>query len=133
MKNFFKNYFKGFGDSNYPFWKVMVIVLPMAILLTYGMSACKNTWAKNHPTKYDTYEILIIDKYEDIGSTWHFISGRASETEYHIVYKYCNRTKNTSWEDKTRTVNGTKYRKYNIGDRFKVKQTEDYIGAPYLP
>ena len=61
------------------------------------------------------------------------IGGRASETEYHIVYKYCNRTKNTSWEDKTRTVNGTKYRKYNIGDRFKVKQTEDYIGAPYLP
>ena len=133
MKNFFKNYFKGFGDSNYPFWKVMVIVLPIAILLTYGMSACKNTWAKNHPIKYDTYEILIVDKYEDIGSTLHLVGGRASETEYHIVYKYCNRTKNTSWEDKTRTINGTKYRKYNIGDRFKVKQTEDYIGAPYLP
>lgn len=133
MKNFFKNYFKGFGDSDYPFWKVMVIVLPIVILFTYGMSAYKNTWTKNHPIKYDTYEILIVDKYEDIGSTWHLIGGRASETEYHIVYKYCNRTKNTYWKDKTRTVNGTKYRKYDIGDRFKVKQTEDYIGAPYLP
>ena len=133
MKNFFKNYFKGFGDSDYPDWKVIIIVLPIAILLANVVFACQDSWAKNHPTKYDTYEILIVDKYEDIGSTWHLIGGRASETEYHIVYKYCNRTKNTYWEDKTRTVNGTQYRKYNIGDRFKVKQTEDYIGAPYLP
>ena len=132
MKNFFKNYFKGFGDSNYPFWKVLVIVFPMAILLAMGLTACRDAWSKNHPTKYDTYEILIVDKYEDIGSTWHLIGGRASETEYHIVYKYCNRTKNTSWEYKTRTVNGTKYRKYNIGDRFNINEREGYIRAPYI-
>ena len=133
MKNFFKNYFKGFGDSDYPFWKVIVIIFPIAILITYGISSCESSWSKNHPTKYDTYEIFILDKYEDIGSTWHFVGGRASETEYHIVYKYCNITKNTSWRDNTRTVNGTIYRKYNIGDRFEVKQIEGYIEAPYLP
>ena len=133
MKNFIKNYFKGFGNSDYPFWKVMIVVLPLSIILTLFIDSCSKKYNVDHPTKYDTYEILILDKYEDIGSTWHLIGGRASETEYHIVYKYCNRTKNTYWEDKTRTVNGTQYHKYNIGDRFKVKQTEDYIGAPYLP
>ncbi len=133
MKNFLKNYFKGFGDSDYPFWKVIIVVLPISILLTIGIESCSDNYKKNHPTKYDTYEILILDKYEDIGSSWHLVGGRASETEYHIYYKYCNRTKNTYWKETTKTVDGTKYRKYNIGDRFEVKQTEDYIGAPYLP
>ena len=133
MKEFFKNYFKGFGDSDYPFWKVMTVVLPLAILITIGLNVSCESYNQSHPTKYDTYEILIIDKYEDIGSSWYFIGGRSSATEYHIVYKYCNRTKNTRWEEKTRSVDGTKYRKYNIGNRFEVKVPDDYFLAPDLP
>lgn len=44
MKNFFKNYFKGFGDSDYPFWKVMIIVLPISILLTMGIESCNDNY-----------------------------------------------------------------------------------------
>ena len=108
---------------------IMFICFPISFLITNG---CKN-YNKNHPIKYDTYEILILDKYEDIGSSWHLVGGRASETEYHIYYKYCNRTKNTQWEETTRTVDGTTYRKYKIGDRINVKMTENCHLTPRLP
>ena len=133
MRNFFKHYFDGFGTSDYPFWKIIIIVFPLAILLTSFFESCNKKYQENHPTKYDTYEILILDKYEDIGSSWHLIGGRASETEYHIYYKYCNRTKNTRWEETTKEVNGTIYRKYKIGDRICVKQREDCYLTPTLP
>lgn len=132
MKNFIKNYFKGFGDSDYPFWKAMLIIVPISILLAMDIELCSDNYKQNHPTKYDTYEILILDKYEDIGSSWHLVGGRASETEYHIYYKYCNRIKNTYWKETTKTVDGTTYRKYNVGDRVTVKVPEDSHLIPRL-
>ena len=133
MKNFFKHYFDGFGDSDYPFWKMMIILLPISILLTLFIDSCCKRYNETHPTKYDTYEILILDKYEDIGSSYHLIGGRSSETEYHIYYKYYNRTKNTYWEETTKIVDGTTYRKYKVGDRVNVKVPEDSFLSPQLP
>ena len=133
MKDFFKHYFDGFFESDYPFWKVMTVVCPLAILLTCAINSCSKSYQENHPIKYDTYEICILDKYEDIGSSWHLVGGRSSETEYHIYYKYCNRTKNTRWEETTRTVDGTTYRKYKVGDRVNVKMSEDCYLTPRLP
>ena len=126
MKNFFKNYFKGFGDSDYPFWKVMIVVLPIAILITTGIESCSNNYKQNHSTKYDTYEILIIDKYEDIGSTWHLIGGRASETEYHIVYKVIPLTENAEkvlaesfyGSERDTEIQYKSYRKVQIGQKY---------------
>ncbi len=33
------------------------------------------------------YKIEVLDKYDCIGSTYHFIGGRVSEQEYHVIYK----------------------------------------------
>lgn len=129
MKDFFKHYFDGFFDDDYPFWKLMTIVVPLAILLTCAIDSCN----KSHPIKYDTYEILILDKYDDIGSTYYLIGGRTSETEYHICYKSRNKTKNEKWKEITRTVDGTTYRKYNVGDRIEIRDIEDLRWPPHLP
>lgn len=68
------------------------------------------------------YEFVITDKYEDIGSTFHLIGGRASEQEYHIVYKYrlTNRPDNDNnmiWYESETDVSGSRYRKLNIGQK----------------
>lgn len=70
------------------------------------------------------YEFVIVDKYDNIGSNWHLVGGRASETEYHIVYKYrvANRPVDhyqyIGWVEMDREVSYSRYRKFNIGDRF---------------
>lgn len=66
------------------------------------------------------YEFVITDKYEDLGSNWHLIGGRATEQEYHIVYKYrlTNRPdddNNMKWYAGETTVSGSRYRKLQIG------------------
>ena len=66
------------------------------------------------------YEFVITDKYDDIGSNWHLIGGRATEQEYHIVYKYrlTNRPDNPDnmeWYTSETTVSGSRYRKLQIG------------------
>lgn len=69
-----------------------------------------------------TYEIVIDDKYENLGSTFHIIGGRATETEYHLVYRYrlANRPKDKTasvWQEIDREVSYLTYREYNVGDR----------------
>ena len=66
------------------------------------------------------YEFVITDKYEDLGSTWHLIGGRATETEYHVVYKYrvTNRPDdedNLVWYRDETSVGGSTYRRYHVG------------------
>lgn len=66
------------------------------------------------------YEFVITDMYDDIGSNWHLIGGRASEQEYHVVYKYrlTNRPdddRNMKWYIGETTVSGSCYRKLHIG------------------
>ena len=77
------------------------------------------------------YEFVITDKYEDIGSTFHLVGGRASEQKYHIEYKYrlTNRPdndRNLVWECSETTVSGSTYRKMYIGQTM-------YNDSPFLP
>ena len=66
------------------------------------------------------YEFVITDKYDDLGSNWHVVGGRATEQEYHIVYKYrlTNRPddeRNMQWYIGQRTVDGGRYRELHVG------------------
>ena len=77
---------------------------------------------KNMKDKYGElkYEFVITDKYEDLGSNWHLIGGRATEQEYHIIYKYrlTNRPdqdNNMKWYASETTVSGSRYRKLQVG------------------
>ncbi len=69
------------------------------------------------------YEFVIIDKYDDLGSNWHLVGGRATEQEYHIIYKYrvTNRPDNEDnlkWYLSETTVSGSYYRTLQIGQTF---------------
>lgn len=66
------------------------------------------------------YELVVTDKYEDIGSTFHLVGGRASEQKYHVVYKYrlTNRPDNDNnmiWYESETTVSGSTYRTLYVG------------------
>lgn len=66
------------------------------------------------------YEFVITDKYEDLGSTWHLVGGRATEQKYHIVYRYRvtnrpDRDDNMKWSERETTVSGSRYRELQIG------------------
>lgn len=83
--------------------------------------------------KYGTakYELVITDKYDDLGSTWHLIGGRATEQEYHIVYRYrlTNRPElegNMEWNERETSVSGSMYHKLHIGQTL-------YNNNPFLP
>lgn len=69
-----------------------------------------------------TYEITVVDKYDMVGSSFHLIGGRASETEFHLVYNYkCINRPNTHGGRIDRSVSHTTYTKYNIGSKFKSR------------
>lgn len=79
----------------------------------------------------ETYEVVITDKYDCLGSEWHLIGGRATETEYHLVYKYrcINRPKDehkSSWKSRDNDVSHSTWAKYKIGDSFTT-QTDPYF------
>lgn len=66
------------------------------------------------------YEFVITDKYEDLGSTWHLVGGRATEQKYHIVYRYRltnrpDREDNMKWYSNEKTVSGSRYRNLQVG------------------
>lgn len=66
------------------------------------------------------YEFVITDMYEDLGSTYHLVGGRATEQKYHIVYKYRvtnrpNLKDNMVWYSSETTVSASRYRRYHIG------------------
>lgn len=70
----------------------------------------------------ESYEIVIVDKYECLGSSFHLIGGRATETEYHLVYNYrcTNRPKDknlSEWKSRNAKVNHSTWSKYNIGEK----------------
>ena len=74
------------------------------------------------------YEFVITDKYETLGSNFHVLGGRATETEYHVVYKYriTNRPNdkyNMRWcEEKDEEVSYSNYRKLNVGYTFNQNE-----------
>lgn len=69
------------------------------------------------------YEFVITDMYEDLGSEFHIIGGRATEQKYHVVYKYrlTNRPDNPTnmiWYCRETTVTGSRYRTLRVGQTF---------------
>lgn len=66
------------------------------------------------------YEFVITDMYDDLGSSWHLVGGRATEQKYHVEYKYrlTNRPElddNMIWYIGETTVSSSRYRKLHIG------------------
>jgi hypothetical protein len=93
---------------------VIVIGVPISIYFDH------KTEEKYGPEKY---EIVILDKWEDIGSTYHLVGGRAPETEYHVQYKYrcTNRPDDefkSNWQERDTEVKYPRYKKYKVGTRY---------------
>lgn len=66
------------------------------------------------------YEFVVTDKYDDIGSSWHLVGGRASEQKYHVIYRYRltnrpDKDDNMKWYKDETTVSGSRYRNLEVG------------------
>ena len=106
------------------FLKTLCVVVPLSIIFTYFLSRCSENHQKEHDQNVK-YQIEVIDKYDCIGSSWHLVGGRASEQEYHVIYKVTPLTPqadeeyniyNNSEEDDE--VPYTLYRKIHVGQKF---------------
>lgn len=103
------------------------------VICVFIFGICANRQEKKTEKELgkETYEVVITDKYDCLGSEWHLIGGRASETEYHLVYKYrcINRPKDenkSSWKSRDNDVSHSTWAKYKIGDSFTT-QTDPYF------
>ena len=77
------------------------------------------------------YEFVVVDLYEDLGSTWHLIGGRATEQKYHVIYKYRitnrpDRDDNMIWCNNETTISGSRYRRLHVGQTL-------YNTSPFFP
>ncbi len=98
----------------------VIVIIGLGILALIGGFIYEKHENKTYGEK--TYEIVIEDKYENLGSTFHIIGGRATETEYHLIYRYrlTNRPKDKTasvWRETDRKVSYMTYRGCNVGDR----------------
>ena len=97
------------------FW-IIIVTLTVGGFV-YG---CVHDRSQNKKYGEPRYEFVITDKYEDIGSTWHLVGGRATEQKYHIIYRYRltnrpDRDNNMKWYNSETTVSGSQYRNLHIG------------------
>lgn len=99
-----------------------VIFGPIIIVLAVAGGIYGFVHDRSQNEKYGEvkYEFVITDKYDDLGSNWHLIGGRATEQEYHIVYKYRltnrpDREDNMKWYSSETTVSGSQYRELKVG------------------
>lgn len=99
--------------------KMLFVTFGVVFVGIVGFHAIKDT--KNEK-KYGKpiYEFVITDKYDNLGSNWHLIGGRATESEYHIAYKYRltnrpDRKDNMVWYSNETTVTSGRYRKLYVG------------------
>jgi hypothetical protein len=72
----------------------------------------------------ELWEFVIEEKYEPIGSNFHLIGGRSTETEYHIVFRSrCVNRPNDSimsvWKRHDQEVDYLTYRYYQQGKSYK--------------
>lgn len=116
-------------DELFPHWKENLFAWSITVLIVgggmwgfYSLVRCSD---KQMEEEYQAslYEIEVINKYDCIGSSFHLIGGRASEQEYHVVYKVKPLTETakkryygTGEEDDE--VSYKNYRKLNIGEKF---------------
>lgn len=104
------------------FYGIVTIVI-IAVVVFFAMSVERK---ENKEYGEKNYEFRIVDKYETLGSSYHLIGGRATETEYHIVYEVrcTNRPDDehwSNWREFDDEVNCRKYRKYEKGKVYKSK------------
>lgn len=99
------------------------VILVFSVIIWGGISEYR-TEKKYGPKNY---ELVIEQKYDMIGSTFHLIGGRASETEFHLVYKYrcTNRPDDKNWYRDDQCVSYSTYTRYKVGDKFE--QHNSYI------
>lgn len=100
--------------------KTIFAIVIVALTLVGFIHGFVHDCSQNKKYGEPKFEFVITDKYEDLGSTWHLIGGRATEQEYHIVYRYRltnrpDREDNMKWYSSETTVSGSRYRKLQIG------------------
>lgn len=98
-----------------------LVVIVICCIVCIAACASERRDSKKYGDK--TYEFVIEDKYETLGSNWHLVGGRATETEYHIVYKtrLINRPDDkvsSRWIIQDKEVSYLTYKRYIIGQRF---------------
>ena len=99
-------------------YAVLIVVLIVGSI--YGIVHDKRIDKKYGKIRY---EFVITDMYDDLGSTWHLVGGRATEQKYHVVYRYrlTNRPElddNMVWRSSETTVSSSNYRKLYVGQTF---------------
>jgi hypothetical protein len=104
------------------FWTIVLLVIILIAAIGVPIS-CYNEHKTEEKYGPEKYEIVILDKWEDIGSTYHLIGGRAPETEYHVQYKYrcINRPDDeykSNWHDRDTEVKYPRYKEYKVGMRY---------------
>ena len=103
----------------------ITISFAIAAILSPLLIKCSNTLAEKDRVEYESkvYLIEIVDKYDHLGSSWHLVGGRATEQEYHIIYKATPLTeeakKNFYYRERDDEVDFKTYRKYKVGDKHK--------------
>lgn len=115
------------SDNNDETMKVVFAFIGIFIGLVFGVAACVHDTNEIKKHGKQMYEYVIIEKYDNIGSSWHLIGGRASETEYHIVYKMrcINRPDDehiSAWKTYDDDVNYLTYRHYETGKTYKSER-----------
>lgn len=108
------------GDKD--FFKFIGVILPFAILFSYFLEWYAEKNNKEHEDNVK-YQIEVVDKYDCIGSTWHLVGGRASEQEYHVIYKVTPLTPKADEEyygngEEDDEVPYAMYRKIYVGQKF---------------
>ena len=109
-------------------WTISISIVGLLMCCLYSLVRCSD---KQMEEEYQAslYDIEVLDKYDCIGSSYHLVGGRASEQEYHVVYKVKPLTETArkhyygTGEEDTK-VPYYLYRKINVGNKHRG-HTED--------
>ena len=104
-------------------WSIMVLIVGAGMWVFFSLVRCSDKYMEEE-YQASLYEIEVIDKYDCIGSNYHLIGGRASEQEYHVVYKVKPLTETARKRyygtgEKDDKVPYYLYRKINVGSKHK--------------
>lgn len=110
---------------------IICMLLLGALFIVFAIDAKHNKQIEEEYGK-EIYEFVILEKREPIGSNFHLIGGRSSETEYHIVFRTrcTNRPNNenkSKWETHDEEVDYLTYRYYEVGKTYKFYTTTGYF------
>lgn len=104
----------------------IIVSFAIAIMIAPLFLKCAESLDEKAKTEYESevYLIEIVDKYDHLGSSWHLIGGRATEQEYHIIYKVTPLTEEAKKNfyytgEHDNEVSFKTYRKYKVGDTYK--------------